>query len=143
VFSRDFSSLTVYLELEFFLERNLQKNLIRRFKKGYTNRPKAIGDLIRGWLTQQKISLESKEEVGIITLLYHEVKATTDALLNTQHSYSGKVVSATHICLDPHIYLEVLIVKGRLNQIKEIADQLSPITGVKQVQLILITHKLD
>jgi len=127
----------------------LEGELVKKFdqeiqKKGYNNRSKAIGDLIRDWLIQQKISLEGKQGVGVITLLYdHEVRATTDALLDIQHSYSGKIVSTTHIHLDPHICLEVLIVKGELSQIKEIADRLSPIRGVKQVQLTLTTHKLD
>ncbi|MBE0479308.1 nickel-responsive transcriptional regulator NikR [Candidatus Aerophobetes bacterium] len=127
----------------------LEKDLIQKFDeeikiKSYTNRSKAIGDLIRDWLIQQKISLQDREGVGVITLIYdHEIRATTDALLDLQHSYTGKVITTTHIHLNPHICLEVIIVKGRLPQIKEIADKLSPIRGVKQVQLNLTTHQLD
>lgn len=127
----------------------LEEDLIQKFdeeiqKKGYTNRSKAIGDLIRNWLIQQKINLEDREGVGIITLLYdHQIRITTDALLDVQHSYSNKVVTTTHIHLDAHICLEVIIVKGNLGKIKEIADRLSPIRGVKQVQLTLTTHQLE
>lgn len=121
------------------LEEELVKNFDSEIrKKGYRNRSKAIGDLIRDWLIQQRIVLEEKEGVGVITLLYdHEIRATTDALLDLQHLYAGKVVATTHIHLTHHLCLEVLIVKGMISQIKEIADKLSPIRGVKQVKLTL------
>ena len=124
---------------------SLKNNLIKKFdeeiqKQGYDNRSKAIGDLIRNWLIQQKLNLKDEKGIGIITLLYdHEIKTTTDALLNLQHSYSNKVVTTTHIHLNSHICLEVIIVRGKVIQIKKIADQLSPIRGVKQVQLTLTT----
>ncbi len=124
---------------------SLKNNLIKKFdeeiqKQGYNNRSKAIGDLIRNWLMQRKLNLKDEKGVGIITLLYdHEIKTTTDALLSLQHSYSNKVVTTTHIHLNSHTCLEVIIVRGRVIQIKKIADQLSPIRGVKQVQLTLTT----
>lgn len=128
---------------------SVEEALIQKFdgeiqKKGYSNRSKLIADLIRDWLIQQKINLENIKGVGVITLLYdHEIRTTTDALLDVQHSYTSKVVTTTHIHLDSHTCLEVLIVKGDLARIKEIADQLSPIRGVKQVQLTVTTHQLD
>ena len=128
---------------------SLEKNLTEQFdqeiqRRGYSNRSKAIGDLMRGWLIQQKLNLKDQEGVGVITLLYdHEVRTTTDALLDLQHSYSNKVITTTHVHLNPHICLEVIIVKGRLHQIKEIADRLSPIRGVKQVQLTLTAQEVD
>ena len=127
------------------LEESLIKNFDEEIKKrGYRNRSKAIGDLIRNWLIQQKVHLECKEGVGVITLLYdHEIRTTTDTLLDLQHSYSNRIVSTTHIHLDPHLCLEVVIVKGKLFLIKQIADKLSPVRGVKQVQLTLTTHEID
>ncbi|RLE14013.1 nickel-responsive transcriptional regulator NikR [Candidatus Aerophobetes bacterium] len=124
----------------------LEGELVKRFdseikKKGYNNRSKAIGDIIRDWLIQEQlVKAEEKEGVGVITLLYnHEVRTTMDALVDLQHSYPHIVIATTHVHLDPHICLEVIIARGKLNTIKEIADHLSPIRGVKQVKLILTT----
>lgn len=127
----------------------LEEELIRKFdreikKKGYTNRSKAIGDIIRSWLIQEQLGVEKGEGVGVITLLYnHEVRSTMDALLELQHSYPGVLIATTHVHLGPHICLEVIIAKGKLNLIKKIADRLSPIRGVKQVKLILTSGQVS
>ncbi|HHF98601.1 MAG TPA: nickel-responsive transcriptional regulator NikR [Candidatus Aerophobetes bacterium] len=127
------------------LERELVENFDREIqKRGYNNRSKAIGDLIRDWLIQQKTELEEREGVGIVALLYdHEVRATTETLLELQHSYSDRIITTTHIHLDPHMCLEVLIVRGNFSLIREVAGKLSPVRGVKQVKVILTTHKMD
>jgi len=127
------------------LEKDLIENFDREIqKKGYNNRSKAIGDLIRDWLIQQRVTIGEKEGVGVITLLYdHDVRTTTEALLDLQHSYSERIVTTTHVHLDPHMCLEVLIVKGKFSLIREIANRLSPIRGMKQVQSILTTHQVD
>jgi len=39
--------------------------------------------------------------------------------------------------------LEVLIVRGNFSLIREVAGKLSPVRGVKQVKMILTTHKMD
>ncbi|MCD6575086.1 nickel-responsive transcriptional regulator NikR [Candidatus Aerophobetes bacterium] len=126
------------------LEKDLIENFDREIqKKGYNNRSKAIGDLIRDWLIQQRVTIGEKEGVGVITLLYdHDVRTTTEALLDLQHSYSERIVTTTHVHLDPHMCLEVLIVKGKFSLIREIANRLSPIRGMKQVQSILTTHQV-
>lgn len=128
---------------------SLEKNLLRKFdeeiqKKGYTNRSKAIGDLIRGWLIEEHWKTEEKKGIGVISLLYdHEIRKTMDALVELQHNYTNMVIASTHVHLDHTNCLEVIIVRGKLSVIKKIADGLAPIRGVKQVKLILTTQEAD
>jgi len=126
----------------------LDENLLKKFdeeiqKKGYTNRSKAIGDVIRNWLIQEHWKMEERKGVGVISLLYdHEIRKTLDALVDLQHSYTNMVIASTHVHLDPHTCLEVIIVRGKLSLIRKIADHLAPIRGVKQVKLTLTTEEV-
>jgi len=127
----------------------LDESLLKRFdaeigKKGYNNRSKAIGDLIRNWLIEESWKVEEKRGVGVISLLYdHDTRTTLDALIDLQHSYTSMVVASTHVHLDAHTCLEVVIVRGKISVIKKLADHFAPIRGVKQVKLTLTTEQVE
>ena len=109
-------------------------------KIGYTNRSEAIRDLIRERLIQQEWQASDQETVGTITLVYdHEIHELTETLTALQHKYHKQIVSTMHIHLDEHNCLEVLIVRGKGNVIKKIADKLQSTKGVKHGKLITTT----
>jgi CopG family nickel-responsive transcriptional regulator len=108
--------------------------------KGYRTRSKALEDLIRSWLIEQELTLQNKEAVGVIILVYdHQTAATTGALLHIQHHHTSKVVSTTHIHLNEYSCMEVIIVRAHASEIRHIADELAPVRGVKQVKLTITT----
>jgi len=109
-------------------------------KIGYTNRSEAIRDLIRERLVQQEWQATDQKTVGTITLVYsHEVHELTETLTALQHKYHKQIISTMHIHLDKHNCLEVLIVRGKGNVIKKIADKLQSTKGVKHGKLITTT----
>lgn len=111
--------------------------------KGYKTRSKALEDLIRSWLIEQRLTQQNKEAVGVITLLYdHETTTTTGALLHIQHHHAGKVVSTTHIHLNEQACMEVIIVRGCVSEIRHVADELAPVRGVKQVKLTMTADEM-
>src|SRR3989338_4060082 len=83
-------------------------------KKGYTNRSEAIRDLIRDSLVKDEWEEGDKETVGTITLVYdHHTRELTHTLTDLQHHHHKSIISTTHIHLDQHNCLEVLVVKGK------------------------------
>lgn len=113
-------------------------------KKGYANRSEAIRDLIRSELVDFKCKSGSEETIGTITIVYnHEVRDLSDKLTHLQHNYHGFIISTLHVHLDEHNCLEVLVVKGKGDKVKKIADELIGTKGVKHGKLTMTTTGRD
>jgi CopG family nickel-responsive transcriptional regulator len=124
---------------------SMRKDLLRSFDQlikqtGYRNRSEAIRDLIRERLVQQEWALTDQETVGTITLVYsHDIHELTEVLTALQHKYHKQIISTMHIHLDRHNCLEILVVKGKGQKIKKIADRLLSTKGVKHGKLTTTT----
>ena len=124
---------------------SLDADLLKKFDKlnkqvGYSSRSEAIRDLIRDRLVEKEWKDEDKETVGILGLVYsHESRELTENLTRVQHQYVDVVVSSTHIHLDRHNCLEVIILKGKNKIIRRIADELISTRSVKHGDVILTT----
>ena len=113
-------------------------------RKGYPNRSEAIRDLIRSLLVQEKGEDGEEEAVGTVTLVYnHHVRDLSDRLTEQQHVNHERIVSTLHVHLDPHNCLEVLVIRGKARQVKQIADELIGVKGVKHGKLVMTTAVLN
>jgi CopG family nickel-responsive transcriptional regulator len=109
-------------------------------RKGYMNRSEAVRDLIRSALVEQKWEAGDEETVGTVTLVYnHHVRDLSDRLTEQQHSHHDRIISALHVHLDAHNCLEVLVVRGKAREVKQIADGLIGVKGVKHGKLVMST----
>jgi CopG family nickel-responsive transcriptional regulator len=98
--------------------------------KGYTNRPEALRDLIHDSLVQAQGEEGSEETLGTITIAYRQhTRDLSDGLTQLEQRDCKSIVSTTHIHLDDHDCLEVLIVKGKGEEIKKISDRLTATEG--------------
>ena len=124
---------------------SMESELIKGFdklvdKKGYPNRSEAIRDLVRNLMVEEEAKLGTKEVIGTITIVYsHDTHDLTDTLNHIQHHSHEQIVSTVHVHLDEHNCLEVLIVKGKGEEIKKIADRLISTKGVKHGKLTITT----
>jgi CopG family nickel-responsive transcriptional regulator len=108
-------------------------------QKGYENRSEAIRDLIRDLLVKQEWE-SNKETVGTITIVYnHHTRQLSEVLTNLQHEFHKVIISTLHVHLDQHNCLEVLVVKGKGNELKKISERLIGTKGVKHGNLSLTT----
>jgi CopG family nickel-responsive transcriptional regulator len=108
------------------------------FHKGYKSRSEALRDLVRKALIEQRAEMPKGAVIGTITIIYdHDVGTVTDQLLHIQHHHHSEIRSTTHIHLDEHNCLEVLVVKGQSGSIRELADSVKAIKGVKHGELVL------
>ncbi|AJC71337.1 MAG: nickel-responsive transcriptional regulator NikR [Thermococcus sp.] len=107
-------------------------------EKGYVNRSEAIRDLIRDFIVRHEWEVGDAEVAGTITMLYnHDEADVVKELLDLQHDYLNEIVSSIHVHMDEHNCLEVVIVKGKASRIKEIADRLLSLKGVKHGKLVM------
>ncbi len=107
-------------------------------RKGYQNRSEAIRDLIRDSLVTEEWKEGKKEMVGAISIVYsHHTRELSRLLTQMQHDHFQTILSTLHIHLDEHNCLEVLVVKGKAEEIKKIGDRLVGTKGVKHGKISL------
>jgi CopG family nickel-responsive transcriptional regulator len=105
--------------------------------KGYTNRSEAIRDMVRDMIVETHW-MEGKQVVGVITLVYdHHRKGVMERLTRIQHSHHSAIASSTHIHLDHENCLEVIVVRGKPPEVKELADNMTALKGVKHGNLVV------
>ena len=112
-------------------------------KKGYANRSEALRNLIRGMLLEVEVREQPDAEVvGTLTLVYdHDHGDLTNRLVDLQHKYHHRIISTLHVHIDEHSCLEVLIVRGRNDEVQQISDALIGTRGVQQGKLIISTSE--
>lgn len=104
-------------------------------KHSYENRSEAVRDLIRTSLVKQEW-LAGSDVIGVISLVFdHHQRKLQDKLTEIQHDYGEMVVSATHVHVDHHNCLEVIIARGKADKIHEMADRIKAVRGVKDSSL--------
>jgi CopG family nickel-responsive transcriptional regulator len=127
---------------------SLDEGLLSEFdrlitKRGYKNRSEAVRDLIREALLSETVDL-NRPVVGTLTLVYdHHVPNLSEKLTDAQHSAGAMVLAATHVHLDHHYCLEVIIMKGRSKEIQGIADRILALRGVELGKLVLTNSGKD
>ncbi len=117
--------------LSFSIEGPLLKRLEKlRKEAGYGNRSEFLRDMIRGRLVDRAWELD-QEAVGTITLIYdHHARGLNEKLTDLQHDHHGVIMATTHVHLDHHHCVEVILVRGRAGEIRAIADGLQKQRGV-------------
>jgi CopG family transcriptional regulator, nickel-responsive regulator len=127
---------------------SIDPELLERFDraiaaKNYKNRSEAVRDLIRDYLVSEEAE-ENKVVVGTLTIVYdHHRPNLTERLVDAQHHAGGAVLAATHVHLDHHNCLEVVIMKGRSRGLRELADRIISLRGVKHGRLVITSTGKD
>ncbi len=126
------------------LENNLLTSFDRYIKaQSYNNRSEAIRDLIRKALVKQEWASDSKV-MGVITLVYdHHQHQLQEKVTEVQHDYHHHIVSSTHVHMDHNNCLEVIIVKGKAQEVQDLADRLIALRGVRDGNLAMSSTGKD
>ena len=121
---------------------SLDEELLQQFdryirERGYVNRSEALRDLIR----KEFISEEWEQDgdvAGVVTLVYnHHQPQLQEKITEIQHDYYTLITSTTHVHMDHHNCLEVIIVKGKASRIREMAEKVIAMRGVKNGHLTM------
>jgi CopG family nickel-responsive transcriptional regulator len=76
--------------------------------------------------------------MGVVTLIYdHHLSRIARRLTDLQHHHLDQVVTTTHVHLDEHRCLEVILLRGPAREIRGLADDLIGTKGVETGRLVL------
>lgn len=105
-------------------------------EKNYSSRSEYIRDLIREKDIDE--NWDKKEDAyGVLVIIYdHHKKELSQKMLDIQHNTLVNIVCSTHIHIDHHNCLEVIILRGLPKSIVEISNYISGLNGVKFAKLV-------
>ncbi|HXA98160.1 MAG TPA: nickel-responsive transcriptional regulator NikR [Candidatus Dormibacteraeota bacterium] len=113
-----------------------------RSGREYSNRSEFVRDLLRAELVKEEWQEQTGETVGVLVLVYdHDTRALADKLTDIQHEHHGAITAALHVHLDAHTCLEVIPLRGAARRIRQIANRLLSIKGVRYGQLVPATGR--
>ena len=123
---------------------SIPDNLLQQFdvqiaKDNYPTRSKAIADLVSNSLINE--SWEGQSEVaGAVVMVYdHHKKDLARKMAELQHDFHHVVISSQHVHLDHDNCLEIVVVKGKPAEVKELSSKLTTAKGVKHGSLVMTT----
>jgi CopG family nickel-responsive transcriptional regulator len=110
-------------------------------KTGYSNRSEAIRDLIRNSLVEEEWAHEGEKVAATVTLVYeHHKPDLAHRLTDLQHHHAEIVVAATHIHLDNDNCLEVVILRGESEKVRNLAEKMIALRGIKHGKIVHTTE---
>ena len=127
------------------LEKDLLSDFDKHLKeKGYQNRSEAIRDLIREKLVEREWEVSDEGDtdgkMAVLTIVYdHHQADLTKTLTDIQHRSHGVVYSTLHIHLDHDNCLEIMVLKGSVENIKTLGDKIISTRGVRHGKMIFTT----
>jgi len=127
---------------------SIESDLLRRFDsfikdKGYENRSEAFRDLIRDQLVGSAVVAPNVPVVGSVTLIYdHRTRLLPEKLADLQHDSHAIVVSTLHVHLDHDRCLEVVVLRGKSQDVQKLADRLISTKGVRHGRLVMSSPEM-
>ncbi len=112
-------------------------------KMGFRDRSKAIQVAMRNLISDYEWlhEVEGTCAGAIIMIFDHTVKGLEDSITHVQHHFIDIISSTMHIHLDERNCLEIVAVKGKSNSIRELAQKLANIRGIKQIKIAIVHAK--
>jgi len=126
----------------------MEDNLLADFDEfirdhNYKNRSEALRDLIRGRIIEKQWEAD-KDVMGVISLVYdHHQHKLQEKVTKLQHGFHNQIISTTHVHMDHHNCLEVIIVRGKTGEVRGLADSLSALRGVRNANLSMSSTGKD
>ena len=115
---------------------SLSLELLDRFdalikKLGYENRSEAVRDLIRRKLVEEEWEEPNVKTFAAVFLIYdHHTMSVAPRLMDLQHESFAHVIGSFHVHLDEHNCLEIIVVRGKSRELREMAEKMISLKGV-------------
>jgi CopG family nickel-responsive transcriptional regulator len=122
---------------------SMEDNLLKQFdnlinQRGYTNRSEAVRDLVREKLVEEGVNQTKGKVFGALVFIYdHHKRELEKTLTNLQHDHFQNIISTTHVHIDHDHCLEVILIRGKALLVKNIAEKIISLNGVKHGKLTL------
>lgn len=105
---------------------------------GYGNRSAALADLVADYLAGIDARDPDQAVSATVTILFdHRARQLEDRLVQLQHEAHHLVLCSTHVHLDEHECLEVIVLRGTVREVRQVAERLIGARGVRHGKLVL------
>lgn len=109
--------------------------------RGYASRSEAIRDSLRSAFAEQPAS-EPSHAFGVLSYVFeHDLRELAKRLTTTQHDHHHISISTLHVHTNDTDCLEVAVLKGGVEELKEYADGIATQRGVRYAKLHLIPDR--
>jgi CopG family nickel-responsive transcriptional regulator len=120
------------------MERSLLDGLDALVTTRGVTRSELLRDLTRAEVARVQLA-RGVPAAGSLTLVYdHHVRELTERLTAAQHELGEQVRATLHVHLDHDNCLEVIVLRGRSDELQRVGDRLLATRGVKQGGLQLV-----
>ncbi len=125
------------------MERSLLADLDEIVAERGVTRSEILRDLTRAEVARAQVA-KGAPAVATLTLVYdHHVRELTEKLTEFQHQLGDRVRSTLHVHLDDRRCLEVIILRGRSDELKRVADRLLATRGVTHGGIEIVAETDD
>jgi CopG family nickel-responsive transcriptional regulator len=123
------------------LEENILEDLDKIVeRKQFPNRSQAIRFLIAQSKVEEKWE-DDAEVAGAIVIVYdHHKRDLQTKSTDIQHDFHDLILSVQHVHLDHNNCLETIAVSGKASKLKDLADRLIALKGIKHGKLVMSAH---
>jgi len=106
-------------------------------EQGYASRSEYTRDLIRERIVKDSWKDDDSEVIGVLTMIYtHHQNDLVDRILTIQHDAKIKIMCNTHVHIDHDNCLETIMIQGVVSEIKDFAQKIGGLKGVKFSKLV-------
>lgn len=119
---------------------SMEEKLLKEFdgflaKEGYRNRSEAIRGIIRERFVEEE--WEKGETVaGCIMMVYdHHKRELVRKITDVQHNFHHCIISTQHVHMDHDNCLEIIVLKGKVENIKNLHNSLKSLKGIKYISI--------
>ena len=105
---------------------------------GYANRSEVVRDLARSGLQQQAVQSKQPCVAALIYVYDHHQRELPKRLTRSFHNHHDLTQATLHIHLDREKCMEVTVLKGRGDAVKELADHVIAERGVHHGQVVYL-----
>ena len=93
---------------------------------------------------RERLAKPATHAVAGVFLVYdHHSTELSRKLVDLQHSHLLQVIASTHVHLDHHNCLEVIMLKGKVREIEKVANNMAALKGVKLSKVNVMTTGED
>lgn len=109
-------------------------------RTGYASRSEFLRDLARGALVEEDWQQGEREVLAALTIIFdHHIRDLEERLTSLQHDFFAQIVSTLHVHVDAHNCMEVLVLRGRNDQVAALSDRIIGMKGVRHGRLSVAT----
>lgn len=105
--------------------------------QGYASRSEFTRDLIREKIVKDDWKEDGSDVIGVLTMIYtHHQNELVQKILEIQHDANIKIMCNTHVHVNHENCLETIMIQGKVSKIKDFAQKIGGLKGVKFSKLV-------